>query len=288
MNAVQRRLARAVSAWCIATSAAATVVACGPVEPRAFVPGDGSPPPLVDAGQPACRGNGDGVVARDEVVFAPGVEVRYRVNPPGTTITLDVDGEVGADGLRVWDFSSLGGDLYPLTLVTAADRWFASSFPAADYAARLDPRDTVLGVYDASDGELALLGAAGEDESSGTLLAYDQPVPLLRFPLTLGASWSTEAVVMDGRVGGAPVASRDRYDVTVDAVGEMRLGILTFSSVLRVRVEIVQTFPAGPGVRRIQYLWLAECYGEVARATSRDGEVDPSFGEAVELRRLGL
>lgn len=265
------------------------VSACGPIEPRTFAPGDGLPPtPIVDGGQSTCRGNGDGVVGRDEVVFAPGVEVRYRINPPGTTITVDVEGETRADGTRLWDFSSLGGELYPLSLATAGDRWFAPSFPAAEYAARLDPREPVLGVYDASDTEVVLLGAAGEDETSGTLLVYDQPVALLRFPLALGASWSTEALVVDGRVGGVPVASRDRYDVTVDAVGEMRLGILTFASAVRVRVELTQAFPAGPGVRRIQYLWLAECYGEIARATSRDGEIDPAFGEAAELRRLGL
>ena len=47
-------------------------------------------------------------------------------------------------------------------------------------------------------------------------------------------------------------------------------------------------FAAGPGVRKIQYLWLVECYGEVARMTSRDGEVDPDFASAVEFRRLGI
>jgi hypothetical protein len=47
-------------------------------------------------------------------------------------------------------------------------------------------------------------------------------------------------------------------------------------------------FPAGPGTRRIQYLWLTECYGEVARITSTDGEVDPNFTQAAEFRRLGF
>ena len=75
---------------------------------------------------------------------------------------------------------------------------------------------------------------------------------------------------------------------TFEEVEELRLGVLTFRRALRLRIESTQRFPAGPGVRRIQYLWLAECYGEVARMTSRDGEVDPDFTEAVEFRRLGL
>jgi len=53
-------------------------------------------------------------------------------------------------------------------------------------------------------------------------------------------------------------------------------------------VEVTQRFPAGPGVRRIQYLWMVECYGEAARMTSLDNEVNPDFTMAVEFRRLGL
>jgi hypothetical protein len=33
---------------------------------------------------------------------------------------------------------------------------------------------------------------------------------------------------------------------------------------------------------------MVECYGEIARMTSREGEVDPAFTMASEFRRLGL
>lgn len=267
---------------------AAPIAACGPADPRVSPGSDGGFVPLPDSGLPACRGNNDGVVSRDEVVFAPGVEVRYRINPPDTLAPVDVQGQGRPDGTHVWDFSSDAGDVVSLSLVEAGGQWFAPSFPGAQYAARLDPRTSVVGVYRADASEVDLLGAASEAETDGTLLRYDRPLPILRFPLRVGDSWSTEATVLDGRVGGTPVASRDRYDVTVDASGELRLGILTFARTLRVRVEVTQHFPAGPGTRRIQYLWLTECYGEVARITSQDGEVDPSFGQAVEYRRLGF
>ena len=40
---------------------------------------------IPDAGPvPTCRGNLDGVIERSEVVFVPGVQVRYRINPSAT------------------------------------------------------------------------------------------------------------------------------------------------------------------------------------------------------------
>jgi hypothetical protein len=235
-----------------------------------------------------CRGNRDRVIAREEVVFAPGVEVRYRVNPPGTQARVDPRGTVRPEGSRAWDFRDATGIVVPLTLLDARTQWFAARFPTAQYAARLDPRVGNLGVYRATDTTIELLGVAGAAEPEGTLVRYSTPVALLRFPLRVGASWTVEASTVDSTVQHTPVASRDRYEVSVDAYGELRLAELTFPEVLRVRVEVLQRFPAGPGLRRIQYLWMVECYGEVARMTSLDNEVDPDFTQALEFRRLGL
>ena len=239
-----------------------------------------------DAG-PICHGNGDGVITRDELVFAPGIDVRYRINPIGTNVTVDVNGQAHSDGSHAWDFSNTEGELDSLQLVTTAGLWFAGDFPTGEYASRIDPRGPTLGVYHATDVALELLGVANEDMTDGTELRYDTPIPLLRFPLVLGMTWSADAMT-SGMAMQVPVASRDHYDVTVDASGSLNLGILTLRQTLRVRVESTQMFPAGPGTRRIQYLWLTECYGEVARITSTNGEVDPSFTQAEEFRRLGL
>jgi hypothetical protein len=104
----------------------------------------------------------------------------------------------------------------------------------------------------------------------------------------MGDQWTAVATTVDGMVEGTPVASQDTYSLAVDAHGEVRLGVLTFRDALRLRVEVSQRFPAGPGRRKIQYLFLTECYGEVARITSVDGQVEPEFTTAVEFRRLGL
>jgi len=266
------------------------VVGCaaGPADPR-MEPDGGGFIPLPDVpGAPACRGNRDGVIDRAEVIFAPGVEVRYRINPPGTQARVDARGTVRADGTRAWDFRDTTGTTTTLSLLDARTQWFAARFPTAQYAARLDPRAANLGVYRATDTAIELLGVAGAAESEGTLVRYGTPVELLRFPLRVGATWSVESTTVESMVQNTPVASRDRYDVTVDARGEVRLTELTFADAVRVRVEVTQRFPAGPGVRRIQYLWMVECYGEAARMTSLDNEVNPDFTMAVEFRRLGL
>jgi hypothetical protein len=243
--------------------------------------------PLPDAAA-QCRANNDGVIERSEVVFVPGVEARYRINPAGVGVIVDTAGAAGAGDSRVWDFTSTAGELVTLRLGEVAGQWFAARFEGGQYAARLDPREPVLGVYRATDTSVDLMGAVAESEATRTVLRYDGPVSLLRFPLRVGERWTASATTVDGIVEGTPVASRDTYTMAVDAHGEVRLGALTFRNALRLRVEIVQQFPAGPGRRRIQYLWLTECYGEVARITSTDGQVAPEFTTALEFRRLGL
>lgn len=267
------------------------VAACAaePSEARVDPPVDGGFVALPDGGGVACRPNLDGVVAREEVVFAPGVEVRYRTNPAGTAAPVDTRGADLGGGRRRWDFSSAAGERVSLSLLRVEGAWFSGSFPGAQYAARLDPRLANLGVYRATGDAVELLGVAGEQMRAGTLVRYESAVPVLRFPLRVGATWTAETRTNpEATVENLPVASRDRYVVTVDGRGEVRTPAITFTDALRVRVEVTQTFPSGTGVRRIQYLWVAECYGEVARVTSTDGEVNPDFTMAAEYRRLDL
>lgn len=274
----------------LALAALATLgCAAGPEDPGLPQPDGGGFIPRPDAGTgPTCRGNRDGVIERDEVAFVTGVTVRYRVNPSGTLARVAPAGEAQADGARRWDFSDRAGDTVSVTLLAAPQQWFASSFSQAQYAAPLDPRAPELGVYLATDAAVQLLGVAGPAESDDTLVRYDAPLDVLRFPLSVGMTWTAEATTQAGRIGGTPVASRDRYEITVDARGAVVLPELTFPDALRIRVELTQRFPAGPGRRRIQYLWMTECYGEVARMVSQDDEADPAFTLAAEFRRLGL
>ncbi|MBL8604406.1 MAG: hypothetical protein JNK72_20945 [Myxococcales bacterium] len=263
--------------------------AAEPSEPRTDAGADGGGfVVLPDGGAvPQCRGNRDGVIDRGEVTFLPGVEVRYRVNPANSVARLSTRGAMQG-GTRVWDFRDPAGELVSLRLERTEGQWFTPRFAGAEYAARLDPRQPLLGVYRATDAAVFLLGAAGPSASSQTIIPYNPPLEVLRFPLRVGLEWTAEATTQDAQVEGTPAASRDTYAIAVDARGTVQTEAITFTDALRVRVELTQRFPAGPGTRRIQYLWLVECYGEVARAVSREGELDPDFTEASEFRRLGL
>ena len=49
-----------------------------------------------------CRGNHDGTIARNEVVFVPGVQVHYRINPANTLARVISRGVLNADATRTW------------------------------------------------------------------------------------------------------------------------------------------------------------------------------------------
>lgn len=283
MAVLSPRRALALAAWL-------TACAAGPEDPDARpTPNGGGFVPIPDAGTGAsCRGDRDGIIARDEVVFVPGVAVRYRVNPPSTLARVDPRGALAPDGTRTWDFGDRTGDPVTLTLSASEGQWWRSRFPTAQYASPIDPRGPNLGVYRAGDESVELLGLVAPEESAMTVVPYEPGVAVLRFPLAMGSTWTADSTTREARVEGTPVASRDRYTFLVDARGTVRLPEVVFTDALRLRIELTQQFVAGPGVRRIQYLWLVECYGEVARMTSRDGEVDPGFTSATEFRRLGL
>lgn len=281
-----RRMRRAVLGAVMTAGAFGCSADPGPVGPDGAVDGGGFIP--FDAGPgPTCRGNRDGVISRDELVFVVGAEGRS-----GSTPRARSRGSTPA-ARCARRLARLGSPRRrrrprPLRLEPASSQWFAARFPEAQYAARLDPRAPLLGVYRATDTAVQLLGAAGPAASSETVIPYATPLDVLRFPLRLGDTWTATSQTQTPPVEGVPAVSRDRYEITVDARGEVRTEAITFSDALRVRVELTQTFPAGPGARRIQYLWMAECYGEVARAVSREGEVNPEFSEATEFRRIGL
>jgi hypothetical protein len=254
---------------------------------RAAVPG------IDDAGYgqapdlaPLCSGNNDGQIARDELVFPPGLAVHYLFNPPGTTVTVDPSGAMTSSGVE-WDLTSTAGEVHDLVIEPVADKWFASSFPDATYATLSDLASGTLGVFRVTDGALLLLGFAS-DEPDRTLLVYDAPVQTLRFPVRQGDAWVTGARVTGGKLDGQPFASTDTYRVSVDAIGTAVLPYLSFANTLRVHVELSQVVPGGVQVSRIQHLFFHECYGELGRMVSRTGEQDPGFTTAAEFRRLAL
>lgn len=254
-----------------------------------------TPPSEVDAGLESftCFPDLDGELTRAELPVLLGHPVDYYISPDGTAV--DLAGTVDADGLRVWDFSDQGTD-HRSTIAAAplADQWYADRFPTGQFVTETSLGSGVAtdGIYAVDDEALWLLGAASQEEnpaSGTTLLVYDPPVALFRFPLRAGDRWTETATLTGAELNGLPYNGTDRYEIEVDGNGRLELPYVSFEQAYRVRTRVVVT-PAvgGVTVSRRQVSFLFECFGEVARAVSRTDEPEADFTTAAELRRFAL
>ena len=253
------------------------------------VPTDGGEAPL-----PQCVADLDGVISMDELPFAPGVEVRYVRNALDQPVTFDVEGLDDGEGGVLWDFSGGATDIgATLELLDPLDAPHGDLFPDASHAVPLTLEwPDLLGYFRVDESpteQLVLLGmATGEDASaaSRTLVVYDEPLVLYRFPLALGDSWEQTVTYSDAVTAGIPNQGVERYSFEVDRIGSARLeGNVEVDDVLRVRVELAQTLAVAigePGFGLHQLLWVRPCFGELARAVSSA----PDFEQLDELRRF--
>lgn len=264
----------------LAIAAASSLAACGGPNRTPFAAAPGTE-------ETACLPNLDGVIDASEMRPAIGQTLAYDVS---TGVTVDLAGRP-AGGRTLWDFSNVpAGTTERVGPEPIAGKWFESSFPTGTFVLPLDDAGTLDAVYRFDTTALWLLGTASVDESPAagrTLLVYDTPVPVYRFPITAGATWTSTATVT-GTIDGLPYRGTDTYAATVGDAGELRLPDVTFTQVLPVHFTVTTTPDPGTPVIVRQVSFLFECFGEVARATSNPGEPDPDFSNAASFRRLTL
>lgn len=259
---------------------------CAPVDGPDAGPGadaDPAAPDAGDAGTALCSPDHDGVITRAEVSIAAGRRATFRV---ALDSPIDTAGELQNDGSRLWDLSpSLSGDHdVEVMLEPLADQWFADSFPDATYVSRLSETEELLGVFQATDQALLLLGVVSPSGGAGrTELAYDPPVKVLSFPITNSSTWQTDSTV-SGQASGVLSYYSEEYDSRVDAIGQVVTPYGTFP-VKRVRVELTRVVGAAVVTSRT-YVFVAECYGTVASIVSEQYESEVEFTQAAEVRRL--
>ena len=138
---------------------------------------------------------------------------------------------------------------------------------------------------------LWLLGLASREQEPAegqTLLIYDQPIAVLRFPIAPGAEHVSTGNIANGVLRGLPYAGKDVYEVKVDAMGVLDLPQLRFSQAHRVRQRVTVEPAVGLASSRRQVSFFFECFAEVARAVSLADEPDANFTNAAEVWRLGL
>lgn len=267
--------------------AISALVGCGDNQTHVDRPSYVSP----DATPLSCIPNLDGQIDPAELQPALDVPASYLVNPAGTPRAVDVVGTLVA-GRKNWSFGIDFADDAKVTITATAltGKWYQASFPTGQFVTPFDLGGAIEQIYRKDDSGLFLLGLASSkpDAPEGkTLLVYDQAIPVIKLPLVPGSSWVAAGSVTGATLRGLPYAGKDTYEVEDVELGQLVLHDYTFQQVHRLRTKVTVAPAAGASNVQRQVSFVAECFGEVTRATSATGETNPDFGTATELRRLG-
>jgi hypothetical protein len=240
----------------------------------------------------ACLPNLDGRIDASEIQPAIDTPISYLVSPAGSERVVDV---VGSDvgGAISWDFGADYADdqLARIVPTRVSGHWYEASFPPDAFVTPFDVGDTVENVLRQDEQALWLLGIASRepDPPEGkTLLVYDMPIALLRFPVQPGSNYVSSGSIQNGTLRGLPYAGKDTYEIAADAVGTVLLPSLEFTQAHRVRTKVTVAPVVGQSTSRRQVSFFFECFAEVVRVTSNADESEPDFTSAAELRRLGF
>ena len=241
----------------------------------------------------ACVPNLDGRIDSTEIAAAIDTPISYLVSPPGVERPVDVVGVPIGDGKLRWNYATDYADdqLAKIVPQEITGKWYEASFPPSAFVTPFDAAGRVENVVTQDEQALWLLGLASSESDppeGRTLVVYQAPVALLRFPIEPGGAFVSTGVVENGLLRGLPYAGKDVYDVRVDGMGELVLPALVFTQVHRVRTHATVQPSVGASTSRRQVSFFFECFAEVARATSRADEPDENFGTAAELRRIGF
>ena len=233
---------------------------------------------------PSCVPNRDGQITADELPIALGATLAYY---EGENRTVDLAGTGG-----VYDLSDERPDdmIVHLGPVALAAQWYAADFPAGQFV--VDAGGGLDGIYHQDAEALWLDGTASHDENPAagkTLVRYAEPIAVLRFPLSDGEAWSETGAIEGGTIAGLPFVGSDQVDVDVTAGQRLDVPYVQFSPILRVRTHVVRAPSTGtPTVGKRTTIFMFECFGEVARAESKQDEPNPDFTSAAVERRFAL
>jgi hypothetical protein len=237
-----------------------------------------------DAAISLCTPNHDGTISLDELPLAPGRMATFRI---ATNATWSTAGQAQTSGMRRWDLSgALASDAdRVLALASPAGSWWQPAFPSATYATQLASSSELRGVFEVAATQLALVGVVSPDGGTyKTELEYDPPAQILKVPMQAGTTWTSSSTV-SGYAQGALVAYTERYESVVDHVGTMVTPYGEFP-VLRVVTDMTRTSGFTTLASSRTYTWIAECFGPVATATSKNFPTSGEQSELAEVRRL--
>ena len=228
----------------------------------------------------SCVPNRDGVITSDELPIALGLTATYY-----NSVDLAID----LASTEAWSLTEERATDQVISLgpVALSGQWYAAEFPGATFVT--DAGGGLDGVFHQDDQGLFLHGTASQDPDpvGRTLIAYAQPIAVLRFPLADGLTFEGTGAI-DGTISGLPFVGQDEVAVEVRGEGVLDLPYVRFSPVLRIRTQVVRRPSTGPTATKRSISFVFECFGEVAHADSRLDEPTPDFTTAAALRRFAL
>lgn len=243
---------------------------------------------MASDGAVQCRPNNDGVIDSDEFPYVLGAQVLYQVNDDATTVTGIQTAPTDMGMGPRWDFAAIvPSDRRVLDEVySPAGRWWQMFYPSASFALPANRAASLHGVYRRTPDALQLLASVSRDMNRSNVV-FMPAVDTVRFPLREGSTWTITSSG-NGILDGIGTSTSNVFRFLVDRRGTVFTPANRFD-VLRLRMDLEQTV-TGTIIRRTQrtYLYLAECWGLVARVVSVDNETASEFTRASEYRRLGL
>jgi hypothetical protein len=232
-----------------------------------------TPQPMPAPQLPACVPNRDGMITADELPIALGAKLDYYTSTNATPVGYDMAQENATDQVIALGPVALGA------------QWYAAQFPGGQFV--VDAGSGLDGIYHQDAQALWLDGTASQaDGANKTLIVYPTPLPVLRFPIAVGETF-TSTVAFTGTIDGLPFNGSDELDVDVPDSGRLDVPYVQFSPTLRVREQAVRKTGTASITKRTT-IFLFECFGEVARAESKQDESNPDFTTAAYLRRFAL
>jgi len=238
-----------------------------------------TPQPMPVPTLPSCTPNRDGMITADELPIALGAQLDYYAS---TNVAVALTG-------KVIDLSAerASDTVVALGPVALGAQWYAAMFPAGQFV--VDAGSGLDGIYHQDGQALWLDGTASQAMSPKTLVRYPDPIAVVRFPVVDGAAYSTTAQIPDGVISDLPFIGTDKVDIDVTAVDRLDVPYVEFSPVMRLRTHVVRAPSTGtPTVGKRTTILLFECFGEVARAESKQDEPTADFTTAAYLRRFAL
>jgi len=226
-------------------------------------------------GGAGCTPNNNGSVERDEIIFAVPAEVSVTV---AENVAVDLAG-TQSGGTTTWDLTTLPEQSTRKVAVMPVPGWATPDFAEATYASELMPdygvltKTSLLGVFKVTPTALQLLGAVS-DKAKHTRLSYGSPLDLLRFPIAKGDTFETSTSVTGYSELYPLVTYTERYAIDVLEQGRLALipGLTLDTLLVRVTQAVSQAFLPLPEVKTVAFIFVAECYGTVARIIA---ESDP-------------